>query len=442
MQKTKEISMKLIGLLFSALVTYKEKTNAISKALSISAINQVVSSGANFALGIYLVRVLTPIDFGIYGIGLAISLFYAGVCNALFLTQMVVHVPDKSLDDRLPYAARMLVGLIIFCALTVISVGAFIFFGRTWLELIDQQLFLAFSITAASVAYIIKDFFVRHAYTVRREIWALCINVAVAVVLAAMLLLKSLFAGGFNPEAALWIYAASNMLGAVVGLVLVRLPILAVRMNQLGNDLQEAWIGGRWALGGASVTWAQTQAYMYVTAVFVGPAGVAYANAARLLITPAIFLIPALSQVMMPRLASLRVSNPKKMLKISSLFSKGLIVFSVLYSLVLISLLDVVAPILLGDQYGNLGSLVAAWCLVMIFQFSRSGSSIVLQVTKQFRVLTLINTSSVVVAIGAAVILMQVVGVSGAVLGTALGELVLGVLMYRVVIKCKNDLKL
>lgn len=430
--------MKLIKFLFNVWGKYKNRSKFVSKALSISTINQVVSSGANFALGIYLVRVLAPIDFGLYGIGFAISLLYAGVGNALFLTQMVVHVPEKSQDDKLPYAARMLVALIIFCAFTVIIFGLLLVLSGSWSESINKYIGLAVSIVAASISYVVKDFFVRHAYTVRRESWALWINITVAVTLAVLLLMQFRFSSGFKPESALWIYAASNMMGGVIGFALVRLPIFAVRIGQLGDDLREAWVGGRWALVGVAITWMQTQAYMYVTAVFVGPVGVAYANSARLLITPAIFIMPALSQVMMPRLASFRISNPEKMLQISKIFTLGAVIFSVGYSVILLSLVDMISPVLLGEQYGRISPVVAAWCLVVIFQFSRAGSSIVLQVIKEFKILTLINFVSVVIAITVAVLLMQLIGISGAILGTAIGELVLSVLLHKIIIKYKQ----
>lgn len=433
--------MRRIRLLFDAMAERKGQTKAIGKALSISAINQVVSSGTNFALGIYLVRVLTPTDFGLYGIGFAISLLYAGVGNALFLTQMVVHVPDKAQEDRLPYAARMLVALALFCALTVPVVGLLMVLGGAWSQLLHEYVDLGMAVTAASIAYLLKDFFVRHAYTARKEIWALVVNVIVAFALVALLMVQHQFPTGIDSTGALWIYAASNMAGAIIGMILVRLPILAVRMQELIDDVREAWVGGSWALGGVAIIWAQTQAYMYVTAFFIGPAGVGYANAARLLITPALFLMPALTQIAMPRLAELRTKNTEKMLRISRMFTAGIVSFAVVYSAILLGLVDVIAPVLLGAKYTQIAPLVAAWCLVLIFQFSRSGTSIVLQVMKEFKRLTLINTGSVMVAIGAAVALMQIVGVQGAILGTAAGELILSFLLYKAIRSKCNGLR-
>jgi O-antigen/teichoic acid export membrane protein len=433
--------MRLIERIVNAITELKAQSKAFGKALSLSVLNQVVSSGTNFVLALYLVRVLTTSDFGLYGIGFAITLLYAGVGDALFLTQMVVHVPDKAPQDRLPYAARILVALIMFCALTAIVAGVIILMGGAWSQLINKHVSLIYSIVIASIAYIIKDFFVRHSYTARKESWALWVNVAVAVTLASLLWIHFQFEIAFDSERALWIYAASNMVGALVGFALVRLPILTVRLREVFHDVREAWVGGRWALGGVAVTWTQTQAYMYISALFLGPAGVAYANAARLFITPAIFLVPAIGQIVAPRLAALRASNPQRMMQIGILFTTGLIAFSMLYSITLLGMIDVIKPILIGAKYADITPLVAAWCLVLVFQFSRSGTGIVLLVMKEFRLITLVNLASLVVAIVAALILMKAIQVQGAILGTALGELMLSVLLYREVMRLKSHSK-
>lgn len=136
----------------------------------------MVSSGTNFALGLYLVRVLTPADYGLYGIGFAVSLFYAGIGNALFLTQMVVHTPDKAPEDRIRYAGRMLVLVTTFCAATLTLAGlVFYAGGMLWPPVVNHAGF-GLAVTAASIAFLMKDFFVRYAYNTRNEIGALAMN--------------------------------------------------------------------------------------------------------------------------------------------------------------------------------------------------------------------------------------------------------------------------
>jgi len=403
------------------------------KVLSVSVLNQVVSSGTNFALGIYLVRVLTPTEFGLYGIGFAIVLLYSGLGNALFLTQMVVHVPDKAEEDRLPYASRMLVAVAIFCLLTTLIVSLLIAFGWVWAPLSGKYFGLGMAITAASTAYLLKDFFIRHAYIVRKEAWALYVNIFTALALVGLLLAQYQFFPEINSTSALWIFSASNIGGALFGLVLAQLPILTVSLYQLKTDMREAWVGGKWALTGVGVTWSQTQAYMYVSAIFAGPSAVGYANAARLLIAPALFLMPAVTQLVMPRLATLRTTNAERMFRISWKFTVVMGSFAVVYSAILLGLADEITPVLLGEGYEHVTALVAAWCLVLIFQFLRSGTVIVMQVIKEFRAITLLNAVSLSVAIIIAVFLMQVIGVQGAILGTAAGELIFSMLLYRAI---------
>jgi len=425
--------MNVLIKLNNAIQSVKAKLG-IAKALSVSVLNQVVSSGANFALGIYLVRVLTPSEFGLYGIGFAIVLLYAGVGNALFLTQMVVHVPEKAPEERLPYAARMLVALLIFCMLTAVFASVLLVVGKLAWPSLNRYCNVSMAILAACLAYLLKDFFIRHAYTARKEIWALGVNSTIAAAMFALLFAQHQDVAGVTVTGAILIFAISNLIGALVGLLLVRLPLSLVMMNKIVLDWKEAWRGGVWALGGGVVIWSQSQAYVYVTAVIAGPTAVGMANAARLLITPAVFLLTATNQILMPRLATLRVTNTKKMFKVSEYVALGFVGFALLYTLFFVILSDEIQALIVGNKYQDLEPLVLAWCLVLVFQFSRTGTSVVLQVMKEFRRIMFDNLWSAIAAIICTLLLLKPLGVQGAIFGTALGELILSILLYRAVL--------
>ncbi|WP_172588521.1 lipopolysaccharide biosynthesis protein [Ferriphaselus amnicola] len=410
----------------------------MARSLSISVLNQVISSGANFALGLYLVRVLSPTEFGLYGIGFAIVLFYAGVGNALFLTQMVVHVPEKAPEERLLYAARMLAALLIFCVLTAMPALAILGVGKLVWPLLNEYVGSLVAVLASCLAYLLKDFFVRHAYTARKEVWALIVNSAIAIVMLASLLVWHHGASDVSATGALWIFAMSNLVGVLVGLLLVKLPLSLVTANKVILDWKEAWRGGVWALGGGVVIWSQSQAYIYVTALIAGPAAVGMANAAKLLITPALFLVTAANQILMPRLATLRVTNINKMFKTSEYVALAFILFAMMYTLFCAFWGGEILAIIVGNKYQDIAPLILAWCLVLIFQFSRAGTSVVLQVMKEFKRIMFDNLWSAVVAIICTVFLLKQLGVQGAVLGAAIGELILSVLLYRAVLVHKR----
>lgn len=416
-------------------VVGKARFKFIGQAIFTSVLNQVVSSGTNFLLGFYLLRILTPMEFGLYNIGFAISLSYAGVGNALFLTQMVVHVPGKPLEDRLPYAGRMLTIVALFCLLTALVIGLLLGLGGMYSDWLAQYLGLGFAITAASVAYLLKEFFVRHAYTVRKEVWALRVNCAVAIALVVMLIMQYFFGITFHAETALWLYTVSNAVGAITGLMLVKLPLRTVKYQRMMDDVREAWVGGSWATGSVIAYSLRTQAYIILTAGLIGPIGVAYLNASRLLITPVTMLTPALGQVFMPRLATLQASNLHRFFLASGLFSTLLLTMAIIYSVFLLSFADIIAPMVLGPQYGSIFPLIVAWCFATGLLALRNGIEIVLQVLKKFRILMIANILSAVLTIPVTIVLIKISGVQGAIESFAISELVIVVgfcwLLYR-----------
>ena len=407
-------------------------TEALAKALSISAINQILSSATNFALGIYLVRFLTPLEFGLYGIGFAISLFYAGVGNALFLTQMVVLTASKPPEDRLPYALRMFVLVVLFCLLTGFVVAIVLVIGGVFSAWLEAYGSFGWAVLCASIAFLLKDFFVRHAYIVRRELLALQINTIVALALTILLCIKLSGSGIMNAKQALFAYAISNLLGGVAGFLLARLPLENIDLVPIVKDAREAWHGGVWATGGTVVNWLQSQSYIYVLGIFAGPAGVGLANAAKLLTSPLGFVLPVVNQVAMPRLCELQASNPIMMLKIGRLMAISLSILALLYFTILFIIYDPISE-MLGQSYVEIKTLTVTWCIVLFLQIIRGSASTILQVEHQFRILLITNLESGVLAIFFSIALMHFAGVAGAILGNAIAEIYFSIRLWKII---------
>lgn len=399
------------------------------KALSTSVLNQGVTSATNFALQFFLVRALSPEDYGTYGLGLALCYLYSGVGNALFLTRMVVCTPEKPHGDRIPYAGRVLAAVAQFSALTLLLAAA-----ATWPAHAlgyEGSAGLILAVAAASVSFLLKDFFVRQAYTDRTEGRALAVNMSMAACL--VVLLAGLYATHLRLSAAgaLAVFAASQLVGAAVGLVLAHLPLRVLQWRPLRGDAREWREHGRWALTGTAATWGQAQAYSYVTLWTVGTAGVGQANAARLLVAPFFLLVPAINQVMMPRLAQMRTRDPKGMVRLGRMVTAALVGLALLYCGAVLLGSEQVVPLMLGPRYSGMRPLVAVWCVVILATLLRDGAFNVMQVMKQFRSVTLTNAVSASVAVVAVWILGRAWGVHGAVLGTAVGELVLAGVLWR-----------
>lgn len=426
--------MRRIKTLIGVMAERKGQAKAIGKVLSISVLNQVVSSGTNFALGIYLVRMLPPAEFGLYGIGFAISLLYAGFGNALFLTQMVVHTPDKAPEDRLPYAGRMFLLVALFCAATVLLIALMLLVGGIVWETVARQSQFASAVMAASVAYLLKDFFVRQAYNMRRETWALTIHGAIACTMAVLLWLQYQFITSFNVEMALWIYTTAQVSGALLGYRLARLPVAIHKRHELLGDLREALHGGKWVSITNLVYFARTQAHTIVVASLLGPVGVAKLNAARLLVTPAVMLTPALSQVAMPRLAVAREQGERKLMKLGRLITSALLAVALLYCAALLGGYDLIVDKVLGANYQDLFVITALWCLWTCLTAVRNGAELVWQVLKRFKKLSGVNTFGALLSLVATYVLTSIYGLHGALIGLVLGEVVMIIFLFRILL--------
>lgn len=396
-------------------------------------LNQVVSSGTTFILGVYLVRILTPVEFGLYGIGFAVTLLYSGIGNALFLTQMMVHSPDKPSIDRIHYAARMLVMLVLFCFISWLLMACIVLFGEALWDTLRDYSGLCFAVMFASVANLMKEYFIRYAYIVRKESRALITSFSWTTGVVSLLVLSDIFVVEMSAVVALWVFGIANFGAVLVGFLINKLPVQKVRKELILEDFHEAFHGGRWALGGVSVNWMQSQAYIYITAILLGPTGVAFVNAAKLFISPFSFLLPALNQIVLPRLADIRNSNSLKMMKQGILFTLILVVFGVFYFLILFFAMEHITPLLIGDKYtiSTIKPLVFMWCLVLFFQLIRGGASNLLLVLKAFKSIMFDNVISAVVALVSIFVLVSKIGIIGAIIGTGIGELIFSILLWK-----------
>lgn len=410
----------------------REGKIVLAKALSVSVLNQVVSSGTNFALGVYLVRMLPPSEFGLYGIGFAISLFYFGIGHSLFLTQMVVHTPEKHPDDRVPYAGRMFLLVSLFCAATILLIALLLLTANLVWESVAQHTQLASAIMAASITYLLKDFFVRHAYNVRRESLALLIHAVIACTMAVLLWLQYQYVKDISVELALRIYAVAQASGAILGYISSRLPVANHQRCQLFDDLDEAWHGGKWASITNLVYFARTQAHTIVVASLLGPVGVATLNAARLLVTPAIMVTPALSQVTMPRLAAARSQGDDRLKNLGRWVSFALLVIALLYSAILLGGYGTIVNKIYGEKYQEIFMITVLWCLYACLLALRNGAEMTGQVLKEFKYLSSANTYSTIITLIVSYSLTVNFGLFGAMIGLILGEIVLIILISKI----------
>jgi O-antigen/teichoic acid export membrane protein len=369
-------------------------------------------------------RVLSLDDFGLYGIGFAISLFYAGIGNSVLLTQMVVHLPDKEIKDRLPYTARMFVALVAFCFISIIIVlfilGLFNYFDPRF----PYEDF-SYSVLAASVAFLLKDFFIRHAYNLKKETQALAINMSLALTFMVCVSYQYFMKIHLTVSGSLWIYSISHGVSALFGFTQSKIPVLKIEKIQLIRDIKEAWVHGKWAFLQNFVFWLRSQAQTYVSALFAGVTGVGLVNASRIVITPIVFVLPAISQILIPRMAEARKTGKEYAVAIAKNNINYLLVLSILYMCFVMAFHKLFIKFVMGKKYegfSEINGLLLVWGLVMCAQVVQNSYSSLAQALKLFRLLTWTNFISAIVAIIGSIVFYEIVGIAGVVIGAFLGE--------------------
>lgn len=414
------------------------RLSGLKLPLALSFVNQCVSSGGNFLLSVYLARTLSLADFGLYGIGYGLCMLYIGIGNSLILTQMLVNMPSKPLVERDVYAAKML-NAVLLLALLLLTLTTLLF-ATSYLFWPDSFRFLdtVGAIITAAVCFLFNEFFVSYAYLKRRESLAFIVNIMTMLVLLLGLVLANQSGIALSAELVLAFYALGAASGAAAAYLISPLR-LRQGFRHLLPDIIESWLNGRWALGGVAITWAQAQTYAYITILFLGPVGVGQANAAKIFISPFSFLLPAINKIALPRLADLGQTNPARMTKISTLLTLAISLLAAIYSLVLFAGLSPITALILGRNDSNVESLIWIWCLVLLCQMTRAGGSVLLQVQKKFRILTLLNIPSAIVTIILAFILIQTNGTAGAIWSMVVGEFALSYLIWREIFHDKTQ---
>jgi O-antigen/teichoic acid export membrane protein len=411
---------------------YRVRSNkAFGKALSVSLLNQLVSSGTHFAIVLYLVRVMEKSDFGLYGLGFALMLVLAGLISSSVAVQFVVNVPDQPQEQRLDYALHHAIAVFLL-GLGLVALGALVS-AAPWRMVIGGASLreIMFPLALSAAFYSQRDLLMRVAYSERRETVVLVSSIAVSIGTATVFTLFWQAGQPLSVGHTLIALALGQAAGCLVALLLLPLPYRSFTVKGLGQAFLDCWGGGKWNFLTNVVYNVRTQAHNFVVAPLLGLGALAEINAARVLVTPAVMVIPPLSQVLMPRLAGKRGSDAPAMTRYAMTTIGGLATVAFLYAALLLALLPWVLPLVLGEAYQNAGVLVMAWCVVAVTLAVRNGLTLVLEVVRAFRDLLWANLAAAVSALVLVTALAIGLGSLGAIAALAIAELFLCTLLLK-----------
>lgn len=410
-------------------------------AFGVGLLNQAVSSGMNFFFGLYLVRALVPVDFGLFGISFACVLFYGGLVGAFFSLQMILRSPDKAPDDQESYGFRVLV-MQVGCIVATAALAATLHpiassLSRDW----AQYALLFWGTVVAGAAYALKEYCVRYAYVRRVEFLSLHLNCLVAFALFMSLVARpALTANPFTVASAIWAYAAAHVIGVAYFTVRAFKNVPA-RCSRLRPDFAELWRGGLWSSLAFIVYFVRLHSHTIVISATAGPSGLAVLNASRVYVTPAMMLTPSISHVVLPRMAAALKNGSLRLIRSNLSISAVLLSVALVYAILLWGGFDFISQHVTGPQYGEIGGLVLLWVIYACSLALRNGVEVGVQALRKHRQLALLNTFSMIMTMTGVLILTRAVGLPGAILGLSLGEALLAASLWFVLIRGRHPIR-
>lgn len=390
-----------------------------------SGVNQIFGSATNLMIGVYLVRHMSPADFGRYNISFAVTITVAAIGNAIFLIPMTVGIPHDSADVR----NRFLLDYIATAAACMLTVGFVVLLAAialVYAEWMSWEYAAVVILTVFScIGFFLKDAIVQAGYNQGRERITILINIA-SVASVALLILYSVerFPAVTAPSAIIG-YTISQLVALGVGYGLVfgamPLPAFATLWTLTHKLLGKAF----WPACASTLSLLRAQAHTVVVAGLIGPAGVAAINAGRLVFAPVQMVQPALVRAAMPRLVrQLRID--RKAFQQGTIAITGILgLISFLYCVTAVAAGPWVFPIVVGLGYEYSPAMMMAWGCFITCVALRSGIELNQQALQRFKRLTWINVPACAASLLAAYLLTQTIGPPGAVFGLATGEVVI-----------------
>ena len=408
----------------------------IREEVAFGFIDQVLISLMHFCIGLFFIKLAPKHDYGLYSIAFATILLAVGLSNAIITTQMTVNTADRPQSQKDVYCYEMLLAqaLIVLPAILLVWISILILY---FFSIVDKSTAIFIFIVAFTVVgVLIHDFFRRLFFLKLRPHFVLLIDSVRLLFLSSLTVcfLKSEIFLNFH-SMMITGYGLSAILSGYIGYKMACLPV-GSSFSDARNALFEAWLHGKWATAGVIVTWLQNQSYTYLLAFLSGTSSIADANAARLFFAPISMLTTSFASIFMPRFSIMRSQGEMKQMASQSQ-KIMIIIFAVVvgYGVIVFLLKNLILQSVFPGKYQNIMPLIFAWMFYFLFQSIRTNSSLLLQVLKKFKYITISSSVTSAVVILICVILIHFYGVMGNILGMAAGELVLAIILWRVFVR-------
>jgi O-antigen/teichoic acid export membrane protein len=377
-------------------------------------------SATNFVTMIFLARGLSPTDFGGFTLVYSVLLFANSLQSGLITQPHNILGATRDGADYARYTTTTAVGqLILVAALALPTLAGWgVALAVGW----DAAPLLA-ALAVSIVAWQLQEFARRVLYTEGRLAAAFANDLisyggqALAILALEQLALLT----GARALAAL---AVTSALGAILGGWQLR-GGLAGPIDR--TVLRENWHFGKWMAGTEIVgSWLSSQLLVYLVAAMLGAAAAGVLRAVHTVFGPMRVLAYAFNTVLPIRFARTLAAEGKAALR-GQLRSAFLVAVPTLggYCLLAILFAGPLLRLLYGDRYVGQAAVLALYAVSMFISYVAMIIAAALQALRLSRPVFTSRLYASLVTIPIGCLLILVLGIPGAVLGTILSSLVL-----------------
>ncbi len=408
--------------------------------ISVTFVDQLSISFIQFFIGIVLIYRSVPEEYGLFSFLMAFYYLIASVQNALINTPLMILSPRLSQKEAYTLSrgivGLLFIGMLMFMFLTLLG---FFFFFRHF-ENVNLQLVHVFCFLFGLGPLSLRDFLRAEEFAQLRPVHALKRDLVYAFFVIAMIIFMVNFSK-INSYNIFILIGVSALSITIIPFVKICKPL--PRWKEISFAYQKSWKISAWSVWGATSSWFQMQAFVYLPFFLIGVKEVAYLSAARLVMMPPALLSGSWGNYFRPS-ASQKMSNGDLAgtLHFFFLSTFALVLVLCLYTCVALLLLRQLPTSWIPESYRNISEYVILWAIIIFFMTIRSTLSYLYQVSLAFKQLAIRGMVSAVFTIASTWYLIIKLGLNGTLKGRIAGEFLLMILLAAgatKVIRAKSD---
>jgi O-antigen/teichoic acid export membrane protein len=406
----------------------KNNSKSLLYKSGIASIDQALLSGISFLISIVLIKTVSKPEYGLYSIFFPITLFIGSIQNAVINTPLAVLLITKRGDEKRKYVGALFFGqyLLLFPLAFIGIIGGIITYYFNLLESSESAIIVAISL--ASIGILCREFLRAYFFANETPNTVLIIDLLYFALITTLGFLAYTF---IQLDVAV-IFFLMGLSSFLTGIFFINRNKWNFSRSDIKSSYSENWKYGKWSLIGVTVTHIQTYGYLYLLGIMVSSVAVADVSAARLLLMPLILAPAGWKKVILPHGSMLREKNRlPRLFKEQVIVSIAYVVIVTSFVFVLIFLKPVLLKIILSNKYADSFDYIFYWGAIFSMGFISLSASFGLQVLKNFKVISKVNSFTMLVTVVLAYLLIHSNGIKGGLTALFIGQLISAIFLWN-----------